>query len=70
VKFDIYGRFQLDVIREGDAWIVFRLAAGKRIRSNDLTIPADLRPSEIATYLDDLFHEVAMPGKDVRLVAD
>jgi hypothetical protein len=68
MKFDIYGRFQLEVVREGDHWQVYRLAPGKRVRASDLMIPSDLQASELATYLDDLFHESALPGKNVQLL--
>jgi hypothetical protein len=67
MKFDVYGRFQLEVAREGNVWAVYRLAPGKRVRAHDLIIPSDVQPSEVATYLDDLFHESAVPGKSVRL---
>lgn len=66
MKFDIYGRFELEVLREGDRWLVFRLAPGKRLPVTDFMIPAEVQPDEIATYLDDLFHESAVPGKSVR----
>ena len=69
MKFDVYGRFQLEVAREGDTWVVYRVVPGKRIRAEDLTIPSEIQPSEIATYLDDLFHEGAAPGTSVRLLA-
>lgn len=67
MKFDIYGRFQLEVIREGDVWAVYRLAPGKRIRAGDLIIPNEVQPNEVATYLDDVFHESAAPGDSVRI---
>jgi hypothetical protein len=69
MKFDVYGRFQLEVAREGNRWVAYRLVPGKRIRADDLIIPAEVQPNEIATYLDDLFHEGAVPGKSVRLLA-
>ena len=68
MKFDVYGRFQLEVVREGDAWQVYRLTPGKRVRAHDIVIPADVLASEAATFLDDLFHELAEPGKSVRLI--
>jgi hypothetical protein len=69
VKFDVYGRFQLEVVRENDSWAVYRLAPGKRVRTADFIIPPELEPNEVAGYLDDLFHEQAVPGKRVRLFA-
>jgi hypothetical protein len=32
----------------------------------DVVIPASLQQSEIAVYLDDLYHESATPGQAVR----
>jgi hypothetical protein len=34
-----------------------------------LLFPQRFQPNEIATYLDDLFHEGAAPGTSVRLLA-
>lgn len=69
MKFDVYGRFELEVVREGNTWVAYRLMPGKRIRADELIIPSEIQPSEIATYLDDLFHEGASPGRIVRLLA-
>ena len=66
MKFNIYGRFQLDVRRENDAWEVYRLEPGKRAKVNDLVIPPTLDANEIAIYLDDIFHELAGPGQNVE----
>jgi hypothetical protein len=68
MKFDVYGRFQVEVVREGDGWVAYRLAPGKRTKLNDLIIPASLEAGEIAVYLDDLYHEAAKPGDLVRIV--
>ena len=69
MKFDIYGRFQLDVRRENDAWEAYHLEAGKRAKVDELVIPAALDASEIATYLDDIYHEMAGIGQNVKLIA-
>ena len=37
VKFDVYGRFQVEVVREAERWQVYRLAPGKRILAHDRT---------------------------------
>ena len=66
MKFDIYGRLRLDILREGNAWIAYRIAEGKRARDTSIAIPASLRPDELASYLDDLFHELGSPGRTVR----
>lgn len=68
MKFDIYGRFQLDVRRENDAWEVYHLEPGKRAKVSELVIPPTLEAAEIATYLDDIFHELAGPRQNVKLM--
>ena len=66
MKFNIYGRFQLDVRRENDCWEVYRLEGGKRVRISDVVIPPTFAAEEIATYLDDIYHELSGPGQRVE----
>lgn len=66
MKLDIYGRFQLEVVREDDRWVAYRLAPGKRVRVDDLVIPSSFDAADICGYLDDLYHEGAKPGQVVR----
>jgi len=54
VRFNVYGRFKLDVVREGNQWAVYRLELGKRIKVREFTIPSSLREAEIQTFLDDI----------------
>lgn len=68
MKFDVYGRFRLEVQRENDAWAVYRIELGRRVKANDLIIPNGLEASEIAIFLDDMFHELSGPGQRVRLL--
>jgi hypothetical protein len=68
MKFDIYGRYQLVVERENDDWIVYRSGLGTRLRDPAVVIPASVAAEDIATYLDDLFHESASPGQTIREV--
>jgi hypothetical protein len=70
MKFNIYGRFQVEVRREGEAWIVYRAELGKRTKLHDVIVPADMAAEEIATYLDDVFHEYAGIGQTVEQLAD
>jgi hypothetical protein len=69
MKFDVYGRFQVEVVRENDEWVVYKLGLGTRARSRDLIIPSFVAPSEVAGYLDDLLHELSGPGQCVRLLS-
>jgi hypothetical protein len=66
MKFDIYGRFRIEVVHDGGRWIAYRLEPGKRIRAHDLVFPESLEETDIAIYLDDLFHEMAGPGQTVQ----
>lgn len=68
MKFDIYGRFQVEVRREDNTWVVYRTETGKRTRLHDVVIPDDLELSEIAIYLDDIFHEYAGTGQYVERI--
>jgi hypothetical protein len=65
MKFDVYGRFQFEVLRENEAWVAYRLGFGMRERDNDVVFPPSLEASELAEYIDDLFHELARPGEKV-----
>jgi hypothetical protein len=70
MKFNIYGRFQIDVRRENETWTVYRAEMGKRAELNDFVIPPDLEANEIAVYLDDIFHEFAGIGQCVELMQE
>lgn len=70
MKFNIYGRFEVDVRREDNSWVVYRSGFGKRTLLNDVVVPSDLPSDELATYLDDIFHEYAKFGQNVELVPD
>jgi hypothetical protein len=68
MKFNIYGRFEIEVHREGDSWVAYRAALGKRRRVEELVIPCELTSAELAGYLDAFFHEYAQPGQRVELL--
>ena len=69
MRFDIYGQYEVDVIREDARWKVFNLGEGKRTLLSDLIIPSQVQEHEIATYLDDLFHKFAKPGQKIQRVS-
>jgi hypothetical protein len=39
MRVDVYGRFQLEIVREADRWTAYLLEPGKRIKLADLAIP-------------------------------
>jgi hypothetical protein len=68
MRFNIYGRFQVEVRREKDLWMVYRSELGKRILLNVVVVPPTLGADDLATYLDDIFHEFARLGENVELI--
>jgi hypothetical protein len=68
MKFDIYGRFQIEVRRENDVWEAYQVTPGRRAKVDELIIPAALGADEIAIYLDDIYHEMAGLGQNVTQV--
>jgi hypothetical protein len=70
MKFNIYGRFQVHIQRENNSWVAYRSELGKRTRLNDVVIPPDLGAQDLATYLDDIFHEFAKLGETVEVMPD
>jgi hypothetical protein len=70
MRLNIYGRFQVEVRRENGLWMLYRAELGKRVLLNDIVIPPDLEASDLATYLDDIFHEFARLGENVEVMPD
>ena len=69
MRFDVYGRLVLDIVRGPDGYRVYELGAeGKRRLREDIVLPPDLAEGEIEQYVDDLLHELGGPGRIVRRV--
>jgi hypothetical protein len=68
VRFDVYGRFVLEVVRRRGGWTVYRLEHGRRALMADLVVPAGLEAEDVRRYLDDLLHELAEPGRTLRRI--
>ncbi len=64
--FDIYGKFQIEVVEVDGCLRAFRKGGGVRIPYPELVFPSEMREQEIETYLDDHFHEHASPGDVVK----
>lgn len=57
IKFNVFGK-QMSVIKKNDEWQLFHESnTGIRSRVYDVVIPSDLEPTELGTYLDDIYHE-------------
>jgi hypothetical protein len=67
MKFDVYGRFRLEVQRERTLGSSIGFPSANAL-ANDLIIPSTLEANEIATFLDDIFHELSGPGQSVKLM--
>lgn len=66
LRFDVYGRYRLEVHREGEAWVAYRPGAGSNEPLAELTIPPELNADEVEVYLADQLHELAEPGRSLR----
>ncbi|MEW6184617.1 MAG: hypothetical protein AB1585_02620 [Thermodesulfobacteriota bacterium] len=65
MRFDIYGKFQLQVEREDGKWRAYKIGNGLRIPLHNLIIPSEVSPEDLPAFLDDVFHEAATPEKKV-----
>lgn len=61
-RFDVYGRYELDIEWRSQRRVVYERGEGKRRARPDLTIPPDVPEEELGAYLDDLLHEAGSPG--------
>jgi pimeloyl-ACP methyl ester carboxylesterase len=69
MRFDIYGRYEIEVAWDRGTWKVFSVGEGKRAPLDHVLIPPHVKEKELSAYLDDLFHELAKPGRTIRRVA-
>ena len=51
MRFNIYGRFQVEVRRENDTWVVYRSELGKRTRLGDVVVPIRLLEAKAGRFL-------------------
>ena len=59
IKFDVFGK-QMSVIIKQHEWLLFNESdTGVRSRVYDVVITSELTEDELATYLDDIYHECA-----------
>jgi hypothetical protein len=65
-RFDVYGRYELDVERRGDRWVVYARGEGKRRERPDIFVPAAITDEALGAYLDDLLHEEGSRGVVIR----
>ena len=59
ILFDVFGK-RMSVQRKDHEWLLFRESnTGVKARIFEVAIPADLKETELATYLADIYHESA-----------
>jgi hypothetical protein len=68
MRFDVYGRYRIEVERRGGRWVVLRVGDGTRVPLPDVAIPPDVPPERVEQHLNDLLHELAAPGRELRRV--
>lgn len=66
--YDIYGRLQIEVVCRGNSRIAYRIISGKRLLERDFVIPDGYSENQIRTYLDDMLHEMARPGQEIKRI--
>lgn len=69
LRFDVFGRFVVEVERRDDRWVVLHRSGGTRRPDPSLVLPAEAAPEELAGHLEDLLHEYGRPGTTVRRLA-
>ncbi len=68
MKFDVYGRFFIEVTRESGRWIAHRIDQGRRSKMHELAIPGEAQADDIPRWLEDLLHEYALPNRTVTRI--
>lgn len=65
MKFDIFGKKILEVVRSNDQWLAFYCGnGGVKRKADDIRIPASLEESELDDYIGDVFHEWATSDRN------
>jgi hypothetical protein len=67
IRLDVFGRFQVDLVRENEGWVVVRVGQGLGAPL-DVVIPSELQEDEAIRHLEDLWHEAAVAGQRIRKV--
>lgn len=60
MKYSIFGKRLVEVVRQDGGWVVFYLGnEGKKRIAQDIVIPSSVSEADIEDYLADVFHEYA-----------
>jgi hypothetical protein len=69
LRFDVYGRFVIEVARTGNHWTVYYVGEGLKRPAPDIRLPPEADEASLADHLDDLLHEYGAPGRSIRRVS-
>lgn len=67
-RFDVFGRYVIDVERRDDRWVVYLRGEGKRREHPTLLIPPEIPEDRLAGYLEDQLHEEGRPGTIIQRI--
>lgn len=60
MRFNIYGRFLIEVLRQDNQWVVYRLGnEGKKRLAHDIQLSPELDKNDVQEQLAILYHEYA-----------
>lgn len=66
MKFDVYGRFEIEVLPEPAGWVAYRLGPGMRHRDYDIVFASSVVEDDMEGLLDEMFSDLAVPGQRVK----
>ena len=69
LRFDVYGQFFMDLVRESGWWKAYRVGADGKRMDTGILISGDTPKDALADRLDVYFHESSSPGARVQLVS-
>lgn len=68
LRFSIYGRFEVEVESTSTGWNGYRCGSGIRRAAPELIFPQGIQEHELATFLDDIYHEYGLPGRSITRI--
>ena len=70
MRYSVYGKFNVEVVRRDNDWSVFRIGQGVKRLDPDIYIDPDATKAEILVALDDAFHEFATSDTTVEEISE
>lgn len=69
LRFDIYGRFEIEIEPTANGWVGYRRGSGVRRLAEELVFPQGIKEDELEIFLDDIYHESALPGSAIKRIS-